>query len=98
MQKVHRTPAFTLTVQPTAEIDAELLVIPFFEEDDLSDEAGLDAASGGEIGRAHGRRELTGKLYETSAMSLVWPGGRIGRAVLVGAGPRAAFTADRLRR
>jgi leucyl aminopeptidase len=98
MQKVHRTPAFTLTAQPTAEIDAELLVIPFFEDDDLSDEAGLDAASGGEIGRSRSRRELTGKLYETSVATLAWPGGRTRRAMLVGAGPRAAFTGDRLRR
>ena len=98
MQKVHRTPTFTLTVQPTVEIDAELLVIPFFEDDDLGDEGGLDAASGGDIARARGRRELTGKLYETNVTTLAVSGGRMRRAVLVGAGPRAAFTTDRLRR
>ncbi|HEX5110562.1 MAG TPA: leucyl aminopeptidase [Vicinamibacterales bacterium] len=98
MQKVHRTPAFALTVQPTHEIDTELLIIPFFEEDDLGDEAGLDSASGGELGRARDRRELTGKLYETHTTTLAFPGARMRRAVLVGAGPRAKFASDRLRR
>jgi leucyl aminopeptidase len=98
MQKVHATPAFTLSGRSTAELDADLLVIPCFEDDDFADEPALDSASGGEVGRARARGALTGKLYETVETWLTWNGRPARRAAIVGAGPRATFTTDRLRR
>ena len=89
-------PQLAATSRPTGEIDADLLVIPVFEDDDLSDEPALDAASGGEIGEARRRGEFTGKLFDVLLTSLA--GWKTRRAVLVGGGRRADFTADRLRR
>jgi leucyl aminopeptidase len=97
MHTVHRTPAVTVTLRPTDQLDTDLLVIPLFEGDDLRDEPGLSEASGGEIERARGRGELTGKPYELFVTT--WTSGKVvTRALLIGAGPREDFTADRLRR
>jgi leucyl aminopeptidase len=79
-----------------AEVEADLLVIPSFTDDDLSDEPDLDRASGGEVTRARSRGELKGNPYEVIATTL--SGWKTSRAVLVGAGPRADITADHLRR
>jgi leucyl aminopeptidase len=98
MQTVHRPPAITLTTQPSAELHADLLVIPVFSDDDLADEAGLDQASGGEITRARARGELTGKLYEVVAAPTASTSWKTPRAVLIGAGQRKDLTRDHLRR
>ena len=61
---VHKTPAVTATARKTRDLDADLLIIPVFEDDSLSDEPDLDRASGGEYGGARQRREFTGKPFE----------------------------------
>ncbi len=83
---------------PTAAIDADLLVVPVFEGDDLRDEPGLDDASGGEFGLARARGAFAGKLYDVLVTTGPGTGWRTRRVAFVGAGPAAAFTADRLRR
>jgi leucyl aminopeptidase len=96
MQTVYTTPLIIATSTPTAEVDTDVLVVPFFEDDDaLEDEPELDRASGGEIARARDRRELTGKLYQVVVTGLAGPGRRV---ALVGAGRRGDFGPDRLRR
>src|SRR5688572_12084145 len=96
MHTVHKTPAVTLTSRASRDLSADLLVIPVFEDDDLADEAGLDEASGGDIGRARQRGEITGKPYEVFLTSLRgWKAARVG---LIGVGARKDLTADRLRR
>ena len=97
MQKAHATPVFTLTTQPVAQIQADLLVIPFFEDDDLADTPGLEAAARGEIGRMRERKALTGTLYEIVERTLTFDG-RSQPALLVGAGRRGEFSTERLRR
>jgi leucyl aminopeptidase len=96
MHSAHKTPAVALTARSMAEVDADLLVIPSFTDDDLADEPDLDRASDGEVARARSRGELKGKPYEVIAATL--SGWKTSRAVLVGAGPRADVTADHLRR
>jgi leucyl aminopeptidase len=98
MQTVHRTPELTVSASPAVELDTELLVVPTFEEDDFGDEPDLDAATGGEIGRARARGELTGKPYQTFVTTLAGRGRPPARLVLVGVGPRHAVTPDHLRR
>jgi leucyl aminopeptidase len=98
MQTTHKTPALTLTALSIGELETDLVILPLFEDDDLADEPGLDLASGGEIGRARDRGEITGKPFELFATRLAWPDGRVQPAVLVGAGRRRDFTPDRLRR
>jgi len=96
MHTAHKAPAVALTARPAAEIDADLLVIPSFTDDDLAEEPELDRASGGEVTRARSRGEFTGKPYEVLSIALT--GWKAPRAVLVGAGPRAEVTTDHLRR
>ena len=98
MQTVFTTPAFTLTSQPAGELDADILLVPVFEADDLGDEPGLDAATGGELARARSRGELTGKACELFVATTAGTAWKAGRILAVGAGARAAFTTETLRR
>src|SRR6185436_15617569 len=91
MQIVHQSPTVGATSGPLGELDADLLALPYFQDDDLADVPTLDAASAGEIGRARDRGELTGELYEGLVVPLVGGGMRASRALLVGAGRRAEF-------
>ena len=82
---------------PLAQLDAELLVIPAFDGDDFVDVPGLDAATGGDVGRAVSTRELTGKPGEVFVATVIhhW---NVRRVALVGAGKRAAYDAEMARR
>ena len=76
---------------------ADLLCAPIFEDDDNDDLRELDAASAGAIGRARASGELRGEVHElylTDVADTTW-GTR--RMLLVGAGPRGAYAADRAR-
>jgi leucyl aminopeptidase len=98
MHTAHRSPVVTATARPSSDLQADLLVIPVFSDDDLADEPGLDRASGGEVMRARERGEFSGKPFEvlvTATSSSDW---KTPRAVLVGAGARKEFGPDQLRR
>ena len=96
MHTVHRTPSLKVTTRAAREIDTDLLVVPVFEGDDLGDIGDLDVASGGEISRARSRGEFKGKAFDV--FSTPAPEWKAGRVTLIGAGSRADFSADRLRR
>ena len=98
MHTAYRSPAITLTSQRSADLHADLLIIPVFADDDFGDEATLDAASGGEVQRARARGDLTGKLFEALAVATSFADWKTPRAMLVGAGSRKDFTPDHLRR
>ena len=89
---------------PVQETEADLLVVPWFEGQSPDDVAvaatlpGIDAATGGELGRALASKELTGKLYELFLVPVrnsLWKARRI---MVAGAGPRAAFGPAVIRR
>jgi leucyl aminopeptidase len=95
MPTAHRTPSVGVTRRPPQEADADLLIVPVFEDDDLADLSWLDAGATADIGRARDRGEFKGKSYDT----FVTPLGASGlRAVLIGAGRQTGLTADHLRR
>jgi leucyl aminopeptidase len=96
MLTVHQTPSITLTTKCSRDLEADLLILPVFEDDPLTDEADLDSASGGALSAALARREVTGKAYDLFFAAV--RGWKSPRVLLVGAGPRGEFTADRLRR
>src|SRR5258705_5153532 len=96
--QVHKTPAVTATARKTRDLDADLLIIPVFEDDNLSDEPDLDRASGGEYGGARQRREFTGAPFEQLFTSIGGDGWKLRRASWVGAGARKDVTTERLRR
>ena len=76
-----------------------MLFVPVFDgEDDLGDLPGLDAATGGEIGRARSQGEYRSNLYESFITRVVTGPYRAARLALIGAGPKADLNAERLRR
>ena len=79
------------------DVECDLLVVPVFEDDDLGDLAGVDEATGGEVGRARATREFRPKpneLFVTRAGSASWKAARI---ALIGVGRTGAGAVDRLR-
>jgi leucyl aminopeptidase len=98
MQTVHSTPVVDATARRAREIEADVLLVPVFEDDDLADEPDLDAASGGEVGRARARGEFRGKLHEVFLAPAFLTGWRTARMALIGAGARGKASADTLRR
>ncbi|HJR60390.1 MAG TPA: leucyl aminopeptidase [Vicinamibacterales bacterium] len=89
-------PALSLTSINVSEIETDLLIIPVFEADALDDVPGLEAASGGHVRRAMDAREIQGRPYEYFVTPL--SGWKAPRVALVGAGKRAEFDTERLRR
>ena len=56
---------FTGTSVPPAQLAADLVFVPVFGEGDkLEDLAGVDEATGGELGRARARGEFRARLYD----------------------------------
>ena len=98
MQTVHKTPAVTATARKTRELDADLLVIPVFDDDTLGDEPDLAGAAGGEYAGARQRREFRGKPFEQLFTPLAVDGWKARRALWIGVGSRADATTERLRR
>lgn len=98
MHTVYKTPAVTATACPAGDLDADLLVIPVFEGDDLADLPDLNEASAGEVARARERGVFKGKAFEVFLTPLVGSRWKAARVALVGAGPRKEGTVDRLRR
>ena len=98
MHTVYKTPAVTATSRNTRDLDADLLVIPVFEDDHLSDQAELDGAAGGEYATARDRGAFSGKPFEQLFTALTGSGWKPRRALWVGLGPRDELTTERLRR
>jgi len=96
MQTVHRTPSIRASTSTLRDIESDLLVLPVFEDDGLTDEADLEAASGGAVAEARARGEFTGKAFELLITAVRgWKSARVG---LVGIGSKKEFSIDRLRR
>jgi leucyl aminopeptidase len=81
-----------------ADVDTELLVLPFAEGEQLLHAVpGLDEATAGAIERALASRELQGKPYELFLTPVV-KGWRAERIAIVGTGRAGDFDLERLRR
>ena len=79
-------------------VDVELVIVPWFEEDTPSSVSGLDAGTGGEVGRAIESHEFQGKRYELFLAPIVERSWRPRRVALIGAGARAACDAEVFRK
>src|SRR5262245_37811198 len=79
-------------------IDADLVVLPWYEDDLLETVPGLDAGTGGEVSRAIATREFQAKPYEMFVTPLDSRGWRARRVALVGGGRRADCDSGLLRR
>jgi leucyl aminopeptidase len=81
-----------------ADLDADLVIVPVFEQDDLDDLPGLDDPTRGDVARARGTREFTGKIYDFFVTPITADGWKARRLALAGAGARSTFSTDRLRK
>ena len=95
MQPAYEVPEFSASRSKPADIEADLLVVPVFE-DESHNAAGLTDASSGEVQSAFERGEFTGKSCET--LNVAVTGWRASRALLIGVGKRNEFSAERARR
>jgi leucyl aminopeptidase len=98
MQRGHAVPAVACATVSASECSAELLVVPVFEQDDLSGLDGLDQSTGGEVAGARRRGEFRGKPYDLFFTPAGRGGWRAGRIALAGAGARAECNGERIRR
>ncbi len=91
--------SFAGSVVRPEDLDVDLLCIPVFRDDDpLDDLPALDAATGGEMGRARAAGEFRSKAYEVFETRVTQPGLTVRRVALIGAGRRADVDAERMRR
>jgi len=85
-----------------ADLDADLIVVPAFADDDDAATAPFDSSCAGAWAAARERGEVTGKPWDLTLLACAHPSGgttaAARRLLLVGAGPRAEFTADLMRR
>jgi leucyl aminopeptidase len=96
MLTAHQTPSVTPTTRAARDLEADLLILPVFKDDTLTDEPRLDEASGGALAAALARREVTGEPNELFFTAV--RGWKSPRVLLVGAGSLREVTAERLRR
>ncbi len=96
MNTVYQSVDVRLGTGRYAASDADLLFLPLFEQDDLSDAADLDAATGGAVSRARARGEIVGKPFDLFLAPTT--GWKTDRVALIGAGPRQEWTTERVRR
>ena len=91
MSQAVSAPSIASSTAPLAALDTDLIAVPWFEGDQPGVVPGLDQATGGEIARALGAKEFTGKAFElfiTPVVDRSWTGKRV---ALVGAGRPDAF-------
>jgi leucyl aminopeptidase len=86
--------AIRCTGLPLASVDADLLVVPWFEEEGPAAVPAIDAASGGEVARALQSREFVGRSYDIFSTRVTDPAWQVRRLVVVGAGKRSTFGTD----
>jgi leucyl aminopeptidase len=92
------SPVIACTGAPLRTVEADVLAVPWFDGDTAAANAELDAAAGGEIGRALGSKEFAGRAYDLFVTPIVDGSWRARRVTLVGAGARADFNSDVARR
>src|SRR3954453_10280290 len=83
---------------PLAALEADLLVVPWFDDDRGGAVAGLDEGIGGEITRAMSSLEFVGKRFDIFLANVVDSRWKSRRVAFVGAGRRSDFDADLGRR
>src|SRR5437773_4237024 len=98
MPSAAMSPVIACSGAPLQTLEADVLAVPWFEGDTASAVADLDAASGGEIGRALASKEFAARAYDLFVTPVVDGSWRVRRVALIGAGARAEFSSDVARR
>jgi leucyl aminopeptidase len=83
---------------PLPVADADVVILPWFEDDSPSSVAGVESATGGELQRALGTNELSGRLYDIFIAAVTDGSWKAKRIAFVGAGRSTEFTGDLARK
>ena len=79
-------------------VDADVLIVPWFEDDAATAAPGVSTAVGGELERAIGTKELSGRLYELFIAAVHDGSWKARRVAFVGAGRASEFGSDAARK
>jgi len=79
-------------------VDADVLVVPWFEDDGAAAVAGVSTALGGELERALGTKELSGRSYELFIAGVTDGAWKARRVAFIGAGKASEFGGDAARK
>jgi leucyl aminopeptidase len=82
---------------PLLAVEADLIIVPWFEQEEPLAVPGLDAATGGEIARALASKEFSGRLFEHFLTTVTDPNSRPRRLLIAGAGPSSDYRTERAR-
>jgi leucyl aminopeptidase len=88
----------TCSDAPLSAVDADLLMVPWFEGASPQTMPGMDGATGGELGRALLSKEFPGKLFDFFITGVTDRRWKARRMAFVGAGPIASYDRDVARR
>ena len=91
MPQVATVSTIVCSTAPFSGQDVDLILVPYFEKDDLGPLQPLDEASGGEIARALASGEFAGRPFELFVTPIADRSWKPRRVALCGAGPRAQF-------
>jgi len=86
-----------LTTARLPDVETDVLFVPLFEGEDAGAVPGADEAAGGSLVQAIASGEFAGRMYEIFLTPLGDPW-RAGRLAAIGAGKRADFDTERLRK
>jgi leucyl aminopeptidase len=81
-----------------AAVDADVLIVPWFEDDTATSIAEVKAATAGEVERAIATKELSGRLYDLFIAAVADASWTARRVAFIGAGRAADFGGDLARR
>jgi len=98
MPQALRASALSCVNGPWSAVDADLLIVPWFEEEPASTVAMLDAATGGEVARALSSQEFQGKVFDLFLAPVADRSWRPRRVALIGCGKRDAAGGETLRK
>ena len=82
------------TSTPLLALEADLIIVPWFEQEDPSAVPGLDAATGGDIARALASKEFSGRLFEHLLTTVAGTNGRARRLLVAGAGSSSEYRTE----
>jgi leucyl aminopeptidase len=92
------SPSLSVTIEPPARLDTDVVIVAAFEGEPPALPAGLDAAVAARVAQAFQSGEFTGKPYTTFMTPASGGAWRSPRLMVTGLGPHAAWSLDRARR
>jgi leucyl aminopeptidase len=98
MPEAPTTASIAAVRDPLSAIEADLVAIPWFEDEGPSSSSDVDAATGGEIARALASKEFQAKRHDIFLAPVVDKAWRARRVMLVGGGRRDEADGDLIRK